>query len=479
MPPVIHWFRRDLRLSDNTALSEAARLGQPILPVFIFDPAILESPRVGLPRLAFLLHALNSLDATLRQRGSRLLRLYGDPRRVLPALVEAASASAVYLNRDYSPFARRRDDELARSLTVPLHCHDDVLLLPPGSVLTDAGKPYTVFSPFKKKWLTLTKSPLMDGLPASAFVAAEIIASYALEGRLNAEAPLSLATFNLPQTIAVPQASESVAQARLTDFLQERVYAYGDGRDQLAAQPGDDTRPSTSFLSPYLRFGLLSPRQAYWGAREAYQPVRPAQELEGVETWVSELVWRDFYGHILYHFPHVLAGNFKPAYDQLEWRDAPDEFRAWQDGMTGYPVVDAAMRQLKAMGWMPNRARMIVASFLTKDLLIDWRRGERHFMDWLIDGDPAANNGGWQWSASTGTDAQPYFRIFNPLSQSEKFDPDGVYIRRWLPELRGVATAYIHAPWTSPTPPRDYPPPIVDHAFARDRTLAAFKQVGG
>jgi deoxyribodipyrimidine photo-lyase len=191
---------------------------------------------------------------------------------------------------------------------------------------------------------------------------------------------------------------------------------------------------------------------------------------------VSELVWREFYVHILYHFPHVLKRNFRDNYEHVEWRDAPDELQAWKDGLTGYPVVDAAMRQLTAMGWMPNRARMIVASFLCKDLMIHWQEGERYFMQWLIDGDPAANNGGWQWTAGVGTDAQPYFRIFNPVSQSQKFDPDGTYIRRWIPELRDVPAKYIHAPWEMDTPPVDYPAPIVDHDFARERTLAAFKK---
>jgi deoxyribodipyrimidine photo-lyase len=239
----------------------------------------------------------------------------------------------------------------------------------------------------------------------------------------------------------------------------------------------NQTEAGTSYLSPYFRFGLLSPRQVYWAAQKARTEIASPSRQNSIEAWVSELIWREFYMHILHFFPHVMGSSFRPKYDQLAWRYAEGELQAWQAGMTGYPVVDAAMRQLKTIGWMHNRARMIVASFLTKHLLMDWREGERHFMRWLIDGDPAANNGGWQWVAGTGTDAQPYFRIFNPISQSQKFDPAGIYIRRWIPELRDVPTQYIHAPHQMPTTPRHYPPPIVDHAFARARALAAYQAI--
>lgn len=469
-PPVIHWFRRDLRLTDNTALDAAAETGAQIVPVFIFDPAITESPHLGLPRFGFLLKALEALDKSLQERGSRLVIRRGDPRQVLRELTEEFGAAAVYANRDISPFAYKRDAEIEQNLGVPLHWYDDVLMLPPGLVLKDDGKPYTVFTPFKKKWLTIPKAELVSTPGRGAFQKIDDAADIP-----------TLADFGKTLTMDLPEASEAEAQKRLHDFLAARVYEYSEGRNVLAAVPKDDTEYGSSFLSPYLRLGMLSPRQAYWGAREAYKRLttetpRKSGEIS-VEAWVSELVWRDFYGHILHHFPHVLKSNFRPAYDALEWRKAPQELQAWKDGMTGYPVVDAAMRQLKTMGWMPNRARMIVASFLTKDLLISWQEGEQHFMDWLIDGDPAANNGGWQWSAGTGTDAQPYFRIFQPVSQSEKFDPDGEYIRRWIPELRGVDAKFIHAPWEMETPPADYPPPIVDHKMARERTLAAFKAV--
>ncbi len=483
MPPlVIHWFRRDLRLNDNLALHAAAQSESLILPVFIFDPTIITSKHVSLPRLSFMLKALESLDASLRHFGSRLWLGQGEPREILPKLIQVSGAQAVYTNRDYTPFAYKRDGEIEKLLNVPLHFWDDVLLLPPGSVLKDSGDPYTVFTPFKRKWLTIPKPSMVSTPSHEKFVKAETISAYRVDSNdARFQSPYkqfpSLADFGHSSTIEVPPASEEEGTKRLEDFLAKRVYEYADGRNELAARNDDDTYMGSSFLSPYLRFGMLSPRQAYWGAREAYSVTRKENQRESVETWVSELVWREFYMHILHHFPYVSKGSFRPQYDQLKWRYAADDLAAWKAGMTGFPIVDAAMRQLQTMGWMPNRARMIVASFLAKDLLIDWREGERHFMDWLIDGDPAANNGGWQWSAGTGTDAQPYFRIFNPTSQSEKFDPEGKYIRRWIPELRDVPAKYIHSPHEMNMPPANYPQPIVDRSLARERVLAAFKAV--
>ncbi len=467
MTPVIHWFRRDLRLDDNLALAAAFQSGAPILPVFIFDPAILKSDWSGAPRLAFLLEALTALDESLQAWGGKLLVRMGDPRQVLHELIQTTGATGLYFNKDYSPFAEKRDRQVAESVGVRVVTFDDVVLHAPGTVIKEDSKPYTVFTPFKRKWLSHTKPPITE--------------QYLTMGRFhNIEDMGHIPTLTLlgygPIETEIPQASEKKAAKLLENFTHKAIVTYGERRNVLEADR-NQAEPGTSYLSPYLRFGLISPRQTYWAARRASADAQTATARESVETWVSELVWREFYMHILHFFPRVIGNSFQPKYNRLTWRYAPEELAAWQSGMTGYPVVDAAMRQLMGMGWMHNRARMIVASFLTKDLLIDWREGERHFMQWLIDGDPAANNGGWQWAAGTGTDAQPYFRIFNPQSQSETFDPDGVYIKRWVPELRDVPPRYIHAPHRMSNPPRQYPRPIVDHAFARERTLAAYKSV--
>lgn len=467
MTPVIHWFRRDLRLNDNTALNAALATGAPVIPLFIFDPALLKGERFSAARLKFMLKGLEALDADLKRRGSGLVIRYGDPRVVLPKLMAETGASALYFNRDVTPYAYRRDTAILKAL--PAKSFDDVLIHPPRDVLKDDGKPYTVYTPFRKRWESLPKRAVQQ-LDRPNF--------HSLEG-IGSPPIASLCQLGVcGAVIDVPDAGEAVALHRLERFTADAIYRYGDTRNRLTAYPFDDL-VSTSALSPYLRFGMLSPRQAYHAAARLLEDADAlsASERQSIQTWISELAWRDFYNHILYQFPHVLERSFKPEYDRVEYRDAPDDFERWAAGMTGYPVIDAAMRQMNTLGWMHNRARMIVASFLTKDLLIYWRRGDLHFMQHLIDGDLAANNGGWQWSAGTGTDAQPYFRIFNPISQSEQYDPEGEYIRAFVPELRDVLTPYIHAPWTLPTPPKDYPSPMVEHSAARQRTLATFKKV--
>jgi deoxyribodipyrimidine photo-lyase len=464
-PVVIHWFRRDLRLTDNLALHAALSSGSRVVSLFILDPAILNSPRTGTPRLAFLFNALAALDKSLRQRGSRLLLRQGDPKTVLPALAHELNARAVYFNRDYSPFARQRDEAVQKALPIPVFGFDDALLRAPDQVLKDDGTPYTVYTPFQKRWRALS-DPLPPLNPAQGVFAP-------LDDIPEPQADLAVAS-----PVFLPGATENAAHALLARFVAGPIYAYDTARHRLSGDPFSGEEPqTTSGLSPYLRVGLLSPRQAYWAAYSASSADPNEAARRSVTTWINELIWREFYMHILVHFPHVDRANFRPEYDDVLWRNAPDDLRAWQTGMTGYPVVDAAMRQLVQTGWMPNRARMIVASFLTKDLLIHWQEGERFFMQWLIDGDPAANNGGWQWTAGTGTDAQPYFRIFHPVLQSQKYNPDGTYIRRWVPELREVPGQFIHAPWQMDHPPAHYPPPILDHAAARARTLAAFQAI--
>jgi deoxyribodipyrimidine photo-lyase len=386
MQPVIHWFRRDLRLDDNTALNAALESGRPVIPLFVFDPALLNGYFAGIPRLAFLLKALAALEPSLRQLGSGLVIRHGRPEQVLRQFTQETSAAALYFNHDYSPYAQRRDAVVANNLGIPVYRFDDSLLVAPGDVLKDDGTPYTVFTPFKKRWLTVPKA-LCQERASGQFDSLENIGTPPL--------PV-LADFGHASPIPRPPAGEAEAARRLADFAAQRLFDYGEGRNQLPASEDDDTVSGSSFLSPYLRFGMLSPRRAYWAAREAWTDAPDSAARSSVETWVSELAWREFYTHILYRFPHVLERSFRPEYDAVAWRAAPDDLRAWQAGRTGYPVVDAAMRQLTQMGWIPNRARMIAASFLTKDLLINWREGEHFFMQWLIDGDPAANNGGWQ-----------------------------------------------------------------------------------
>jgi deoxyribodipyrimidine photo-lyase len=459
---VLFWFRHDLRLMDNRALSaalaDAAQTGDSVIPVFVLDPALLKKTRYGgTPRAAFMRNALAALAAALRARRSQLVIRRGNPAQVIPQLVVESGARAVYATRDYSPYARRRDDAVEDALGDRLTLLDDALLVAPEQIATQSGTPYTVFTPFKRTWWEVPKHA--PDQTEHAFSPVPDMASAPIP---HPGDPVFATTLDLPE------ASESAALRVLSDFVAGPIYHYAARRDRLDAE-------DTSRLSPYLRFGLLSIRVVYDAARQALKDAPDDTARQSIETWISELAWREFYTHIMFHFPHVMRGNFRPAYDDLAWRHAPDDLAAWKAGKTGYPVVDAGMRQLLQTGWMHNRARMITASFLTKDLLIDWREGERFFMQHLIDGDPAANNGGWQWSAGTGTDGQPYFRIFNPVTQSKKFDPDGAYIRRWVPELRNVPAQYIHAPWHMDSPPAGYPAPIVNHAAARERTLAAFK----
>lgn len=474
MSTAVWWIRRDLRLSDNQALTAASQAADHIIPLFILDPFFDQSPHVAAKRLAFLYGGLRELDAALRQRGSRLIIRRGKPAATLARLLAETGAHTIFAEADYSAYARRRDNAIAASL--PLQLVDGVVIHHPESVHKQDGTPYMVFTPFKKNaWLTRPLPHTADMLPAPAHISTPPeLASLPIPGEPG-----------LPPSVPFPP-GEAEAHRRLTAFTQWAAHQpaithYANARNQLH-------EVGSSHLSPYLRFGMISARQAAAAALQAMAAAQTPDARQGAETWLSQLVWRDFYTAVLYNFPHVTYGSFRPEYKQLQWRNNPADFAAWRAGQTGYPVVDAAMRQLTQTGWMPNRARMIVASFLVKDLLIDWRWGERFFMQHLVDGDPANNNGGWQWTAGTGTDAAPYFRIFNPISQSQKFDADGRYLRRWLPELANVPARYIHAPWQMPPLEqqrrgfligREYPAPLVDHTQARARTLAAYRAARG
>jgi deoxyribodipyrimidine photo-lyase len=467
---VIWWIRRDLRLSDNQALQAALQAAGEVIPLFILDPALLGSAWVGLKRTAFLFAGLQALDADLRRRGGRLIIRQGDPLQVLAEVFAESRAEALFAEPDVSPYAHRRDSRVEKAL--PVSWVGSPALRPPGTVLKSNGEPYTVFTPFSRAWKAL---PGLDGLERSRGL-------FAAPNHIPV--PAGLTSLPLPEPLDPPAgfpAGEAEAQRRLEFFTRPAdgewplIESYAAGRDRLDLE-------GTAQLSPYLRFGMLSARQAVAAALGATRAAPDPEARLSAETWLNELIWREFYLHVLEAFPRLRRENYRlPG---VRWQNDPQAFQSWCEGRTGYPAVDAAMRQLVQSGWMHNRARMIVASFLTKDLLIDWRWGERFFMQHLVDGDPAANNGGWQWAAGTGMDAAPYFRIFNPVSQGLRHDPEGVYIRRWLPELRSVPLAGLHQPWLMSAAEQqaagcwigvDYPAPIVEHSAARQRALAAYR----
>jgi deoxyribodipyrimidine photo-lyase len=453
-------------LADNQALSAALANSRHIIPLFILDPALLSSPYVGQKRLAFLFEGLQRLDEALRERGSRLIVRRGKPLEQLQKILDESGAGAIYAEADFSPYARRRDAAVLEAL--PIELTEGVVVHPPGSVMKNDGDPYIVFTPFSKLWKQNTPPRESDLIAAPDKIST----------------PTDIDSESLPESPALSKdiffvPGSKAGQDRLKKFTSGKkkpVYQYVNKRNLMDVE-------GTSKLSPYLRFGMVSARQAAISALKAIAEAPDKSSRKGAETWLNELIWREFYIHILYHFPKVRGNNFRSNLDTINWANNEDDFKAWCRGQTGYPVVDAPMRMLKEQGWMHNRARMIVASFLVKDLLIDWRWGERWFMEHLIDGDPAANNGGWQWTAGTGTDAAPYFRIFNPILQSKKFDPDGRFARCWIPELANVPGKYIHTPWEMNEDEqqaagciigKDYPAPIIDHSFARDRTLEAY-----
>ncbi|MBN9690859.1 MAG: deoxyribodipyrimidine photo-lyase [Verrucomicrobia bacterium] len=467
MHTVIHWFRRDLRISDNTALHEAWNRSQILIPVFIWDDAILRSPDVGPARVAFLLRSLEALARNLETLGHRLIVRHGPPAEQLVRIAQQTKAAAVFTNRDYEPYSVHRDRHAAAELYqagVYFESFKDSVLWEGKEILTQAGAPYTVFTPYSKAWRARPRpAPVPRIGPAKRQLDPSLSSLPLPQDSSALDHPLSQSLF---------PAGEHAAQAALKHFVQSAVHQYDEDRNFPAKESG------TSRLSPHLRFGTINIRTILHRLTQVAAD-RPVQR--GIQVWESELIWREFYLQILANFPRVATGNFRPEYDQLEWSGTDEQFQAWCAGRTGFPIVDAAMRCLNATGWMHNRLRMIVAMFLTKDLLISWQRGERYFMRQLVDGDLAANNGGWQWSAGTGTDAAPYFRIFNPVTQGEKFDPSGEFIRQWVPELSQLDSKQLHRLADNPLllSRTGYPPPLIDHARQREKCLAMFKAVKG
>jgi len=479
----IVWFRRDLRAEDHAALHFALRQSARVFCVFIFDREILDSLPVDDRRVAFIHASLTELDAELRHLGSGLIVRHATATDAIPQLARELQAQAVFTNTDYEPQARARDaaveQRLAESGCAFFSCKDQVIL-EKSEVLTLSATPFSVFTPYKNAWLKRLAADHGGDLLAP-YPVAELAENLAPTTALPASGIPALAAlgFNAATPeVAAFRPGTTGGMSLLEEFLP-RMAQYHVRRDFPSIK-------GPSYLSTHLRFGTLSIRLL---VRHAWDAERSGQGGAGAATWLSELVWREFYFMILHHHPHVAERAFKPAYDAIQWESGSTgqaRLDAWCAGRTGYPLVDAAMHQLNQSGYMHNRLRMVTACFLIKDLGIDWRRGERYFAEKLMDFDLAANNGGWQWAASSGCDAQPYFRIFNPLTQSQKFDADGNFIRRYLPQLARLDKRHIHAPWMAPPAllqaagvalGKDYPTPIVMHDEARIQTLARYDVV--
>lgn len=483
--PNIVWFRRDFRLHDNTALFHAARDADDgaVIPAFGFDDALLKHPDTGGAIVKFMTDCLAVLRDNLAAAGVTMLFLHGRPAEQLAALADQAGASAVYFNKDYAPFALERDDQVRRELSergVAVRAFKDQVIFEEREIVAaSTGEPYTVYTPYAKAW----RAKLADSFPAGGPKTWDAPKLRPWQPTFRPKRPLNVVGLYAPADLGFTDvrdieiaAGEDVARKMLRSWCAGPIKSYKSTRNFPADERG------TSRLSPHLRHGTISPRQCLRAA--SFVAEKDPSFREGADAWVGELIWREFYQQILANFPHVAAQPFKRKLADLPWENDRALFRAWCEGRTGYPIVDAAMRQLNHTGWMHNRLRMIVAMFLTKDLRVDYRWGERYFMQKLIDGETAQNNGGWQWSASTGTDAQPYFRIFNPASQAEKFDPDGTFVRKYVPELARVPREFVHAPHEMPAADAsragcevgvDYPAPVVDHAESRRKTLAMFK----
>jgi deoxyribodipyrimidine photo-lyase len=469
---ILHWFRRDLRLDDNTALSAAARDSDGVVPVFVLDDHYARDPNVGPSRFRFLRESLENLEAALEKVGARLVVRRGPAAEALPRLLAETGAGAVYANDEIGPYPERRDREAAAAVEAAgatFRVFPDELVVPADEIATDSGAPYTAYTPFLKRW---TAAPKRPPVARPARFAAPAVASVPLAS--------VRAWRDLPADQAAPPGGEDAARARLDRFVGERLSDYARDRDFPA-------RRGTSGLSPHLHFGTISARAVFAAVRAAGADAPPGAEA-GVSRFLAELAWRDFFHHVLSHFPRVAERNFRREFDRLAWRENGEGLAAWKEGRTGFPFVDAAMRELAATHGMHNRARMVAASFLTKDLHLHWRHGESWFERQLADADLANNNGGWQWAAGTGTDAAPYFRIFHPVLQSRRFDPEGEYIRRFVPELSRVPASKIHEPWTMSAaeqrqalcaigPGADYPAPILDHARERLVALRMFDAV--
>jgi len=461
-PATIVWFRRDLRLSDHPALSAAAARGGPVVPAWIHAPGEEGESAPGGAARIFLHGALRSLADTLSARGGRLVLRRGPSARALSDLARETGADAVFAGTVRDPAFLSRDEETSAALRergIEIRWFEDGVLFPPEMLRASSGGPFRVFTPFWKRCLAAPEPPAPLRAPRSLPSPSRLPSSLSLE-------ELGLLP-SVPWDAGIRGAwapGEAPAAERLSRFLDGAVASYPGARDL----PGTD---GTSRLSPYLHFGCVSARQVWHAVRSRAAVDAAPGAAAGAEAFLRQLGWREFAHHLLVHFPETVREPLRPEFAAFPWRDDPAALAAWREGRTGYPMVDAGMRQLWATGWMHNRARMIAASFLVKDLLLPWRHGADWFRDTLADADMANNTLGWQWVAGCGADASPYFRIFNPVLQGEKFDPGGSYVRAWVPELAGIPDRWVHRPWEAPG--KSYPRPIVDHAAARLRALAA------
>ena len=474
-PRVLFWHRRDLRLADNLGLAAAAEISPALTGVYVLDPNVIDPPEQLPPmapaRLWFLIESLIELQQRWREAGSRLLILEGDPVAVLPQLAEQIGAESVVWNRDVEPYARERDRQVAKRLqadgrTVVVDW--DQLLIAPEQLKTGAGDPYRVYGPFLRNWRgqVQARQPITVEAPSGLLdLAPELLPSADPLAALRQ-------SHGFQGTELCPcRPGETAAMEQLKTFCDGALFGYEPDRNF----PGV---VGTSYLSAALSVGTLSPRQAWCAALEAREQARSDEQRHAIGVWEQELGWREFYQQALFHFPELADGPYREQWRRFPWENNTDWFERWKEGQTGMPIIDAAMRQLNQSGWMHNRCRMIVASFLVKDLICDWRWGERAFMELEVDGDLAANNGGWQWSASSGMDPKP-LRIFNPATQASKFDADGDYIRRWLPELRHVSSRDLISGEIGALERRGYPEPLVEHKRQQAQFKALYATIRG